>query len=262
MLNLIFYCSWKIFQIIFFHATTPFHFINWSETGNQSLFLTRKLRNMTRITVNKVLLRILSFLLIYLISPQTIQAQEVQHYVVEPNHSSIGFSIPIAGGVSRVTGKFTQFLITLDYVDSNLSKSSFRAEIKVGSINTGIERRDNHLKRPDFFDAEKFPEIIFQSNTIKKTEDGYLVNGELTMHGITKSIEIPLEFKGSVDRYLAFEAKSSLLRSDYEVGTDYVHPGFPDFLSNKVDFTFSFWAMGPIPDNMWEEVKRKIKDSR
>ena len=191
--------------------------------------------------------------------PGELLAQNGQNYVVEPNHSTIGFSMPIAGGITQVSGKFTQFLITMDYVDEDLTKSSFRAEILVGSIDTGIERRDNHLRSETFFEADKFPEIVFETSRIEREGDEYIAIGNLTMHGITKEIPIPFIYKGAVERYHAFEAKSSLLRSDYGVGSGYQHPGFENFLSDRVDFTFSFWAMGPIPDDMFDKVKQQLK---
>ncbi|AXT20345.1 polyisoprenoid-binding protein [Flavobacteriaceae bacterium AU392] len=196
--------------------------------------------------------------LIYFIITSVLQAQKIEHYVTEPNHSTIGFTIPIAGGLTSVSGKFTKFLITLDYVESDFTKSIFKARIDVNSINTGIERRDSHLKSEEFFNIGKFPEILFESKKIIKTNEGYLVNGDFMMHGILKPISFLLKHNGTIDRYLAFEVQSSILRSDYEIGTNYIHPGFSNFLSDRIDFTFKFWVIGPIPEEMLGKVKRQL----
>ncbi|HFE65562.1 MAG TPA: polyisoprenoid-binding protein, partial [Caldithrix sp.] len=77
--------------------------------------------------------------------------------------------------------------------ENNLDASSLTATIQVASINTGNEKRDTHLRSPDFFDARKYPVITFVSNKIEKAADGYLAHGPLTMKGITREITIPFK---------------------------------------------------------------------
>ncbi len=89
-------------------------------------------------------------------------------YSADANHSNVGFSVPILDGVSQVKGKFTTFTINLDYDEANITKSSVSAVIKTASIDTGIDGRDKHLRSADFFDAEKYPEITFQSKRVEK----------------------------------------------------------------------------------------------
>ena len=77
--------------------------------------------------------------------------------VAETNYSTIGFSVPISNGLTRITGKFTDFAIDINYVDKDLTKSSIAAAINLASINTGIPARDEDLKTNDFFETDKFP---------------------------------------------------------------------------------------------------------
>jgi polyisoprenoid-binding protein YceI len=96
----------------------------------------------------------------------TIVAQQVdtaRQYRIDTNHSTVGFSIPIMGGLSKVNGKFTDFTVILTNDEKDITKSSVSVIIKATSINTGIPARDNHLRTADFFDVEKYPEITFRS---------------------------------------------------------------------------------------------------
>ncbi len=76
-------------------------------------------------------------------------------YEIDTAHSTVGFSVPILGGLSQVKGKFSEFTATINYDEADVTKSSVTATIKTASIDTGIERRDAHLRNADFFDVEK-----------------------------------------------------------------------------------------------------------
>src|SRR3954470_7181356 len=92
-----------------------------------------------------------------------VPAGSATSYNVDVNHSTVGFAVPILGGLSKVRGKFTNFNVAIDYDEADVTRSSVAATIKADSINTGIEARDTHLKTADFFDVAKYPEITFQS---------------------------------------------------------------------------------------------------
>jgi polyisoprenoid-binding protein YceI len=83
------------------------------------------------------------------------QTSSSRQYPIDNNHSTIGFSVSIRSGMSKVTGKFTDFAITLNNDEKDITKSSVTAVIKTASINTGIEARDKDLRSAAFFDAEK-----------------------------------------------------------------------------------------------------------
>ena len=144
-------------------------------------------------------------------------------YSIDPVHSNVAFSIRHI--VSRVSGAFTGVSGTIVYDAEKPEQASVQATIQTASINTNNERRDNHLKSPDFFDAEKYPEIAFKSAKVEKTGDKLMVTGDLTMHGVTKQVVLPVAVlvvgvhpmrKTPV---AGFEAEITLKRSDFEVNT-------------------------------------------
>ena len=118
-------------------------------------------------------------------------------YQVDTAHSNVAFAVPILGGLSKVRGKFTDFTVQIVYDEADVSKSSVKAVIKAASIDTGIERRDAHLRNPDFFEVEKYPEITFESKSVEKRGQGFVARGTFTMHGVAKEIELPFTVNGS-----------------------------------------------------------------
>jgi polyisoprenoid-binding protein YceI len=112
-------------------------------------------------------------------------------YPIDMNHSNVGFSVPIMNGLSKVKGKFTDFAVTLNVDEKDITKSSVNVVIKATSIDTGVENRDKHLRNADFFDVEKYPDITFQSSRIEKKGKQFIAHGPLTVHGVTKDIALP-----------------------------------------------------------------------
>ena len=183
-----------------------------------------------------------SLLVVILLLSGGIYAQETTRLEIEPNHSTIGFSIDIAGGATKVTGKFTDFELDFFYTDKDLSKSEARFVIQANSINTGISARDDHLRAADFFDVDRFPEIVFQSRSIKKTEEGYLARGILSMHGVDSMVDLPLKMVYEDGNTLGFEIRSKLNRIDFGVGAEFKHSIIEDFLAEEVDLQINFWT--------------------
>jgi polyisoprenoid-binding protein YceI len=110
-------------------------------------------------------------------------------YRIDPNRSTIGFGVHQFLGVTK--GKFTQFTGTIEIDREHPERSSVEARIQVKSIDTGIRKRDEHLCSAEFFNAEKFPQIIFKSRSVKQTgPQAGDVDGELTMHGVTKPVTL------------------------------------------------------------------------
>jgi polyisoprenoid-binding protein YceI len=119
----------------------------------------------------------------------------VETYAIDPAHSSVGFSIRHV--FSQVPGAFTQFAGTLTIDRDNLENSKVEAVIQVGSVSTANEKRDAHLKTPDFFDAAKFGTITFTSKSWKKTgENTYDVTGDLTIKDVTKEVVLKVTSLG------------------------------------------------------------------
>lgn len=161
---------------------------------------------------------------------------------VEPNHSTVGFRISIAG-FTAVTGKFTDFSIDLDWDETDASTSNISAEINAASIDTGIDGRDEHLRTADFFDAEKYPTITFQSASVKQLNHyQFVATGDFMMHGVTKTIDLPFELVKMDGNTLGFRSRTTLNRIEYGVGADWEHSSMPDFLSDEIQVEIDFWT--------------------
>jgi polyisoprenoid-binding protein YceI len=115
---------------------------------------------------------------------------------IDSSHTRTGFSVKHLV-ISDVRGEFAKTAGKAQIDDADLSKSSVEVTIEVGSVDTRDEKRDNHLKSADFFDAAKFPTITFKSTKVVAGKDGALtVTGNLTMHGVTK----PVTLEGSITK--------------------------------------------------------------
>ena len=159
-------------------------------------------------------------------------------YPIDNNHSTVGFSVPIFGRLSQVTGKFTDFTITINNDEKDITKSSVSVVIKATSVDTGIERRDAHLRNADFFDVEKFPEITFKSERIEKKGKQFIAHGPLTMHGVTKQIALPFTVTGTSKNptnnkfSVGYSAKTVLNRRDF--GINYSRQDAPTFVGDNI----------------------------
>ena len=115
---------------------------------------------------------------------------------IDSSHTRTGFSVKHLV-ISDVKGEFGKTAGKVQIDDADLSKSSVEVTIEVGSVDTRDEKRDNHLKSADFFDAAKFPTITFKSTKVAPGKDGALtVTGDLTMRGVTK----PVTLDGSITK--------------------------------------------------------------
>jgi polyisoprenoid-binding protein YceI len=183
------------------------------------------------------------------------QAQFSDTVKVEPNHSTVGFVVPIAGGITKVTGKFNEFKATLSWHEpitkgSDLTKCSVNAAIKAASINTGNADRDKDLQGAKFFDVQNHPEITFQSKLVKKKGEEYLMIGDLTMRGKTKTVELPVLVTGMSPTedgrpVWGFSTRLKLNRKEFDIGTDWVHSAIPNFIGDEVAIEIDLWTRPP-----------------
>jgi polyisoprenoid-binding protein YceI len=145
---------------------------------------------------------------------------EKTNWVIDPAHSEIHFKVKHLV-ISNVTGAFDKFNGTVvsngdDFTDAQVD---FKAD--VNSINTNQTDRDNHLKSPDFFDAAVYPDLTFASKSFRKKGDsGFVLSGDLTIHGTTKHVELEGEFGGIViDPYgntkAGFELNGKINRKEF-----------------------------------------------
>jgi polyisoprenoid-binding protein YceI len=139
---------------------------------------------------------------------------------IDPAHSEADFSVRHMG-ISNVHGHFGGINGTLMLDEKDLTKSAVNATIDTTTVDTGTAQRDTHLKSPDFFDVAKFPTMTFVSK--KLTDDGgkKTLVGDLTLHGVTKSVTLDLEgpSKEQADPYgktrRGFSATTSIHRQDF-----------------------------------------------
>ncbi len=176
--------------------------------------------------------QIFSFLIIALLST-TAFAQDT--WKADKAHSQVSFGITHMG-ISEVEGLFREFDATIEAAEEDFSDAKYTVEIKVPSVDTGVEMRDNHLRNADFFDAEKYPEMTFVSTSSEKVGEGkYKVTGDLTFHGITKPVTLDVWHRGTVEnqqgnKISGFAISGTIKRSDFDLG-----PGFPEaVLSDEV----------------------------
>ena len=119
-----------------------------------------------------------------------------QNWVMDPRHSELQFKIRHLM-ISTVSGQFNDFRATVKTDDDDFTNARVHFEATVDSISTNNEQRDAHLKNGDFFDAEKYPVLTFDSERMEKiAEDEYKLYGTLTMRGVTKKIILDTEFGG------------------------------------------------------------------
>ena len=142
-------------------------------------------------------------------------------YDIDPVHSRVEFTIRHI--VSKVTGNFGDFKGTITYDPAAPASSVTNVEISATSIDTNNDRRDNHLRSPDFFDVAKFPALTFVSTKVVPGDEGkFKVEGTLTMHGITKPVTLDASFLGAGpgmdgSPHAGFEATAKVDRKDYGI---------------------------------------------
>jgi polyisoprenoid-binding protein YceI len=138
---------------------------------------------------------------------------------VDPIHSSVEFHVKHLG-IATVKGRFNEFEGTLE-VGPDWSRAY--GTVKVASVDTREPQRDDHLRSPDFFDADQYPEIAFQSTAIRPLdEDTFEIEGDLSIHGVTHSLTLNATLEGTEtdpqgNPRVGLSASAQINRSDYEM---------------------------------------------
>jgi polyisoprenoid-binding protein YceI len=151
-------------------------------------------------------------------------------WAIDPVHSEVSFVVRHMM-VSKVRGRFDKFEGTIVTAEDPLA-STVTASVDLDSINTGQEQRDAHIRSADFFEVEKYPEMTFVSTAIKGGEEGFILEGDLTLKGITKTVAFNLEVNGiGPDAYggtrIGFSAETQIGRSEFGVNFNGPIPGVP-----------------------------------
>ncbi|MFD5414851.1 YceI family protein [Streptomyces nojiriensis] len=169
-------------------------------------------------------------------------------YVIDPAHSSIGFTVRHAM-VTNVRGAFAEHEGSLHLDGADPARSTASIDVKIASVDTGIADRDGHLRSGDFFDAEAFPLMTFRSTEARQLGgDTYRITGELTIKDVTRPLSIDLEFNGSAtDPYgnerAGFEGSAEILRSDWGLTWNAALEAGGVMVSDKVKLTFDISAI-------------------
>lgn len=137
-------------------------------------------------------------------------------------HSKVGFTASTI--LFDVDGEFSEFDVKVEGDPNKPSTVKVKASIDVGSINTQNQKRDDHLRSPDFFDVANYPAITFDSTSVRSKGKQLIVKGKLTMHGKTKPVTIPFKVangkNGAGVDTRTYKGKLTIDRNDFGVGTD------------------------------------------
>ncbi|NMR18780.1 YceI family protein [Cellulomonas fimi] len=166
-------------------------------------------------------------------------------YVADPTHSEASFTVRHAG-IAKVRG--TVAITAGTIVVAETGSASVTATLDPATINTGEANRDGHLKTADFFEVEKFPEWSFVSTEVRVSGAEAVVVGDLTIHGVTRQVELETEFNGTaVDAYgnfrAGFSASTELLRKDFGLTWNAALEAGGVLVSDKVKVTLEISAI-------------------
>ena len=172
-------------------------------------------------------------------------------YTIDPSHTRIGFSARHAM-VTKVRGNFEDFEGSAHVDTANPANSSVKVVIKAASVTTHNEQRDGHLKTPDFFDVENYPEITFTSTNVERDGDDWDITGDLTINGVTKSVTIPFEQTGSAkdpfgNLRVGFEGGTTIDRTEWNLSFNAALETGGVLVSEKVKLEFDVSAIALVP---------------
>ena len=166
-----------------------------------------------------------NFIKLIAITLLTASSYAQTQWKVDPYHSSLNFNISHSG-ISIVNGKFLDYTGSLTTDGKALNGANFDFTVKIESINTNVEDRDNHLRSADFFDAAKYPEMSFKSTKIITTDkpNEYLLHGKLTIKDVTKNVIFKVNYGGTAKsqqgKKLGMKAETTINRFDYNIDFD------------------------------------------
>jgi len=167
---------------------------------------------------------------------------------IDAAHSGINFSIRHMV-VSKVRGRFAKYTGTLSLDDSDITRSVVEATIDAASIDTGTPERDVHLRSADFFDVEQFPVLRYRSTRIERlSAERYRVVGDLTIRGVTREVELDVDYGGRAkdpwgNERVGFVARASVDRKDFGLQWNQVLEAGGVLVGDRVDIEVDIQAV-------------------
>lgn len=185
------------------------------------------------------------------LGPRSAQAAP-ETYEIDPAHSHVGFRIRHL--VGKVSGQFNTFAGTIIHDAANPAASSVEVTIDAASIDTNEAKRDGHLQSPDFFDVAKNPQIIFKSRAVKIDGTKLGVEGDLTMHGVTKPVTLAGEVGGTMQgpggsKRAGFTASTTLNRKEFGIEWNKTFDQGGTLLGDDVAVEIAVEAVQKAPDS-------------
>lgn len=175
----------------------------------------------------------------------------VQRFEIDRNHSRVGFAVRHMG-VATVRGEFRDFEGHLLLNTEDITQSKVQVVVQTATIDTGNERRDNHLRSDDFFNAERFPTITFEGHSVERTADGHALVGNLTIRDVTKEVRIPFELNGPITldgrQRLGAEGEVTVDRKEFKLLWNNMVEGV-NVVSDEVRIELAIEAATPRPQS-------------
>lgn len=183
------------------------------------------------------------FILLLFILPGSAFAQYT--WVEDPAHSKLGFTVTHLG-IADVPGYFGDYDVTIETYEDDFSDAKVELTVQTASIDTRVQKRNNHLKSPDFFNVEKYPTMRFKSTDIKEvSDDKYEVTGDLTLHGVTKPVTVTMVYRGTIQNEMTqgnlkagIQITGTIDRSEFDLGGDFPPPMISNEVRIKADGEF------------------------
>lgn len=186
------------------------------------------------------------------LSLQAVGVAAAERYEIDPAHAFVTFTVAHFTGKAR--GSFGDVAGTIVYDEKDVTKSSVEVRIKAASINTNNERRDAHLRGPDFFDAARFPDMTFKSRRVERRGGRLVATGDLTVKGVTREVSMPFALSGPMKdplpagvKRLLVEATLRVDRRDFGINWSRLTEAGGLFVGNDVSIDINVEAVVPKP---------------
>lgn len=173
-----------------------------------------------------------------------------QSWQIDTAHSAIQFAVRHMV-ISKVRGLFTRWDGALDFDETKPEASKVSVKIEAASIDTREPKRDEHLRSADFFDVAQYPTLTFESTKVeKRSETEYRIFGDLTIHGVTKHVELEAEYEGAGKdpwggQRVGFQARTTISRKDFGLTWNQVLETGGALVADKIEITLDVEAVKP-----------------